>query len=1369
MAVNDSLPSWYTNPSVKTSIAPSSPTVKKTTVSKPPPSSLPSWYNEDEDDASKDDVNIPVFEEAPIFDPRIDKSEGIASHKFTDTPQKEADKRKAMRWAVGSMGLPIISTDPIAKMAPKAITDIVTAVPQFAQFIGEIVAPEITGKAVDIVSNIDKALADDETYRFLRDTFQGKGLDEMEKSLATLPAYLALGKIGKDTVKLVAKKLAVKKGKDLKKAKKFASILGGGTGFVVADATLREDDAIYTPDILTLMNEFSVDSDTIQKVIDITKKLEIDPNDTTQIKRLKQLADVGGGAAIFGLLLKTPAAILGTLKTVVKGLDNPVTRKATKSVTETIARVDNKTGNLIAKANTRLGRIFNSDAALGKDLGKLAVNKPQDKDFILGIKANMEELSSIQKAEGIGDDVVAAYLNEGKDLGLTTVLKKKLDGFKNTIVNNEARINDLLGLSGKDRIGLGFNNGTVYLTRTFEANNNPGYLRNVLKYTKGKASKKVTEKFEERIEGAREHFKKKFPKAEDDEIDGLIVHLVQRLSSADAPILRNIWEGFNAGGGIGSQAMKVLAKKEKIDEPILKLLGEETGPIAKLSNTLTNQNKLIGELEYFSGVESVFRNAVKKQGGEIELGGLIPFLPKQKVSVKTYSDPDMAASKTKGRLADLSEAEIGKLGGETTLLKNLFTTPQMYRYVRNGLNYFNPKGNMMGPVGRLFSQTSAFGQASQTILDYPAYFINTYGALQGMAANGLMFNPKAYQAAVDATKMMGQQSKTVRTGKLNIPFTEKGVQLGKPKLNKEAIETFERLKRAKVIDTDLSSEMIMNNINNYGKQFNSNYGKVGKAYSKGMEKLSTAYGSPDTYAKLISFNAEKLSLQKMFPYKKNAMLPNGKIANNKKAYDDFIFDEAASRTRDTMPSYAVASPIARTLSRTPIGTYALFPAEMVRTTKNILKIALRDINQGRKTGNKMQMNQGLRRLSGLGVTAAGVDLAVSNNNDHLGITSETNRGLSILSPDWGKNAARWHMDGLVENDKGELTTRFINSASVDAQDFLKVPIRNITARVLANEDIPESEIDQLGTSMYKSMLGPFTNPKFVVEAVWNAVQEDKYNKAAGKGWLEDPENWIKLGKELGSSIEPGSFEVIRKWYLAKQSEEDVVLPDGTVLKGRGEGKGQSRSGFPLSTKDLFLKLTTGVKPVTMNVSKAIGFNLSQDMKRIKGTRDSFINKIRNLDDKRFTPEVQKELIDEYRYLQQSKFEEMKKLAEKVNLFRRMTYQKKTGKDNFVTQPLGIDKVLSASTNKFHYKIPEDLLYASTVANSLKDGGGVFMPDRILMDKRLRTQMENKGISYNFFDALAKVDAEFDGKSLVEKKETAEEDNSAGGLPSWYTK
>lgn len=57
---------------------------------------------------------------------------------------------------------------------------------------------------------------------------------------------------------------------------------------------------------------------------------------------------------------------------------------------------------------------------------------------------------------------------------------------------------------------------------------------------------------------------------------------------------------------------------------------------------------------------------------------------------------------------------------------------------------------------------------------------------------------------------------------------------------------------------------------------------------------------------------------------------------------------AAERVRDTMPSYSVAAPAARSLSRLPFGTYALFPSEMVRTTKNQLKYAIRDLREGRK-------------------------------------------------------------------------------------------------------------------------------------------------------------------------------------------------------------------------------------------------------------------------------------------------------------------------------------------------------------------------------------------------------------------------------------
>ena len=78
-----------------------------------------------------------------------------------------------------------------------------------------------------------------------------------------------------------------------------------------------------------------------------------------------------------------------------------------------------------------------------------------------------------------------------------------------------------------------------------------------------------------------------------------------------------------------------------------------------------------------------------------------------------------------------------------------------------------------------------------------------------------------------------------------------------------------------------------------------------------MDALSQAYGTPDTYAKLVAHNLEMKRLKKIYP----------------DLDEDEIFSRASQRVRDTMPSYTVASPIARQLSKLPIGTYALFPAE----------------------------------------------------------------------------------------------------------------------------------------------------------------------------------------------------------------------------------------------------------------------------------------------------------------------------------------------------------------------------------------------------------------------------------------------------------
>ena len=100
--------------------------------------------------------------------------------------------------------------------------------------------------------------------------------------------------------------------------------------------------------------------------------------------------------------------------------------------------------------------------------------------------------------------------------------------------------------------------------------------------------------------------------------------------------------------------------------------------------------------------------------------------------------------------------------------------------------------------------------------------------------------------------------------------------------------------------------------------------------------------------------------------------------------------------------------------------------------------------------------------------------------------------LSVLSPEWGKNSIRYHTKGLVEGEDGRILTRFINSSSVDAQDYLKVPVRAMIGKLLAGKDVSEFEIKDVMDGMRKSIIGPYTNPKFVTEALIELFQ--KFNK-----------------------------------------------------------------------------------------------------------------------------------------------------------------------------------------------------------------------------------------------------------------------------------
>lgn len=115
---------------------------------------------------------------------------------------------------------------------------------------------------------------------------------------------------------------------------------------------------------------------------------------------------------------------------------------------------------------------------------------------------------------------------------------------------------------------------------------------------------------------------------------------------------------------------------------------------------------------------------------------------------------------------------------------------------------------------------------------------------------------------------------------------------------------------------------------------------------------------------------------------------------------------AADIVKETVQTYSRGPLIAQKLSRNPIlGSPGVrFTFESARTLKNIAKIGARDIKQGLATGNRAQVWLGVKRMSGLAVSAmAGVAIARAARME-AGMDAEQEESFRrMVAPSYNRN------------------------------------------------------------------------------------------------------------------------------------------------------------------------------------------------------------------------------------------------------------------------------------------------------------------------------------------------------------------------------
>jgi hypothetical protein len=239
--------------------------------------------------------------------------------------------------------------------------------------------------------------------------------------------------------------------------------------------------------------------------------------------------------------------------------------------------------------------------------------------------------------------------------------------------------------------------------------------------------------------------------------------------------------------------------------------------------------------------------------------------------------------------------------------------------------------------------------------------------------------------------------------------------------------------------------------------------------------------------------------------------------------------------------------------------------------------------------------------------------------------------------------------------------RYANSAQYDASDFGKVGVR-LTGRILGGDMLSSTTIGDALEGLGKSILGPYTSPKFVADGLINIAASmighgDLFSEEQpGLSW----ENIKRTGLELARTLEPGTSQAVRAYFDQMEASEVAEIARNSY-------------GYPLTMNDMNSWLTTGQRTVTNDINKSMGYTIYKDMRQLDLSDKSFTSYLRQLKPKQMTSNVAEDIINKYKESMQVKRENYNKLQEKMNLYSLFSYQDRNGNP----KSLGINGIFRA--------------------------------------------------------------------------------------------
>ena len=648
-------------------------------------------------------------------------------------------------------------------------------------------------------------------------------------------------------------------------------------------------------------------------------------------------------------------------------------------------------------------------------------------------------------------------------------------------------------------------------------------------------------------------------------------------------------KGFTPLDNVTSADRKIFEDLFGKQKDVMKTILSSTG---KLS-LITRKNQYYGDIVKANDELSKVAN---KEIADAAAKGVTNFVPKTK---QIFFD-DLVEAQQKTGLSESEFKQIGKeigVGGESidpskkfaSGLVNAIDGKYALREVAEAFDSTTQLMKNQSNVSKLYQNLvlypKATSQMAKTILSPITHARNFISAGAFATANGIIPNPDAMKTAYQALQIPLKGSR--KQNELYQELLELGV-----------VNSNVRLGDLQNLLTDVKFGQLINENLDSGKFLGRMFNKMSR-FKKGAEDFYTA---EDDFWKITSWVSEKSRLGRNF--EKAGIKPGDMVrrfdGTMTEYGEKFLKEEAADIVKNNIPNYARVSDFVRGLRKLPIGNFVSFPAEILRTSTNIVNRGLKEINYKHTLADgrvvKPLQGIGYQRLAGMGATTVAVPYGVVEAAKMIYDVSEDEmEALRRYVADWSKNST---LVPIKDKETGKF--KYVDFSHANAYDTLTRPIQTILNSVASGREDEDGMMDDF-------VSGLFTATKelglpFVSESIWTEALSDIYFR---RGRTQEGFQVWNPEDTYGDRVYKGLSHLVKSqapfsWPTLKRL--DVAFTPVDIIQDKPGAYDKYGLSYDLSDE---LQGFFGLRAVEVNPERGLKFKVADFQRRARDSKSLF--------------------------------------------------------------------------------------------------------------------------------------------------------------------